>query len=256
MKAFKLIGVSAAAALLLLTSCLGETSNSTSGTTFAVGATSDKTYKTILNTPSGAIYSPTLMAKVTDGACYSVSFEVNFDTPENANAATNGYYTATIAGLDEISKGQAVYYNVPDTAKLLVDEIPLTNAGVIERMGWYVDKHLFFAGAYNGLKGQKNTWTLYWDRSKEPVTIDNVITYSLFLRAVKVSDGEGTSVTSFSDMRAYNIGSEIERISNSMSSDTKQFNLKVNYLNNINEKDSADLTWKSVTLPMPVIKTK
>lgn len=256
MKTFKLIGASAAAALFLLTSCLGEGGNTTSGSSFAVGATTDKTFKTILNTVAGPIYSPILETKVTEGACYSVSFEVDLDTPENANVATNGYYTASINNILEVTKGQAVFYNVPDTAKLLVGEIPLTNAGVDTRLGYYIDNYLFFGGNYNGLKDQKNTWALYWDRSKEPETINNVITYSLFLRAVKVSDGTGTSVTSFGDMRAYNIGSEVKRVSSSMGSDAQIFNIKVNYLSNINEKDSTDLSWKSVTLQMPVIKNK
>lgn len=42
MKAFKLIGAAAAATLLLLSSCLGESDNTFSNTSFAVGGISEK----------------------------------------------------------------------------------------------------------------------------------------------------------------------------------------------------------------------
>lgn len=36
--------------------------------------------------------------------------------------------------------------------------------------------------------------------------------------------------------------------------DSKSFNLKVNYLNTINEKDSTDLKWASYTVLFQVVK--
>lgn len=50
MKAFKLIGAAAAASLLLLTSCLGESNNTVTRAGFGVAGLSEKTYKTVLNT--------------------------------------------------------------------------------------------------------------------------------------------------------------------------------------------------------------
>lgn len=256
MKAFKMIGATAAAALVLLTSCLGETKNTLNTASFAVGGTSDKTYKTILNTPLGPIYSPAIASKVIDDACYVVGFEIDSDNPENANGAAtaNGYSTATISSLDEISKGNAIFYNVPDTAKLLDKEIALTNAGLLQ-YGVYVYGYLFLGGAYNGLKEQKNAWYLYWDRSKEPVTVDGVPTYSLFLRSTKLVDGTGTTATSLGDTRAYNVKAVVDAVNKAEASKgSTAFNLKINYLNNINEKDSTDLTWKSFPIKFEVVK--
>ncbi len=127
MKAFKLIGAAAAASLLLLTSCLGESNNTVTRAGFGVAGLSEKTYKTVLNTNMGALYSPSLSAQVVDGACYLINYELDLNSPENANAATNGYLTATISVADEITKGQPVFYNVPDSASLLQNEIPVKN---------------------------------------------------------------------------------------------------------------------------------
>lgn len=255
MKAFKLIGGCAAATLLLLTSCLGESSNTTSKTTFAVGSTSDKTFKTILNTPVGPIYSAALASNVVDGACYLVGFEIDFDSPENANANTNGYYTATASGLEEIVKGTPMFYNIPDTAKLIEKEIALENAGFFPEHGAYVDGYLFMGGTYNGLKDQKNGWTLYWDRSSEPTTVEGVPTYSLFLRATKVLDGTGSTSTSITETRAYDVKAVLESVNKAEAAKgSTKFNLKINYLNNINEKDPTDLTWKSYLINFEVSK--
>lgn len=255
MKAFKLIGGCAAATLLLLTSCLGEGSNTTSRTTFAVGSTSDKTFKTILNTPGAPIYSAALASRVVDGACYLVGFEIDFDTPENANPNTNGYYTATVSGLEEIAKGTPMFYNIPDTAKLIEKEIALTNAGFFPEYGAYVDGHLFMGGTFNGLKDQKNKWTLYWDRTKEPTEVESVFTYSLFLRATKDMEGTGSTSTSITETRAYDVKTVLESVNKDMIAKKKdKFNLKINYLNSINEKDSTDLTWKSYLINFDVSK--
>ena len=97
MKAFKLIGAAVAASLLLLTSCLGESNNTVTRAGFGVAGLSEKTYKTVLNTNMGALYSPSLSAQVVDGACYLINYELDLNSPENANAATNGYLTATIS---------------------------------------------------------------------------------------------------------------------------------------------------------------
>ena len=88
MKAFKLIGAAAAASLLLLTSCLGESNNTVTRAGFGVAGLSEKTYKTVLNTNMGALYSPSLSAQVVDGACYLINYELDLNSPENANAAT------------------------------------------------------------------------------------------------------------------------------------------------------------------------
>ena len=73
-----------------------------------------------------------------------INYELDLNSPENANAATNGYLTATISVADEITKGQPVFYNVPDSASLLQNEIPVKTYLAMATMGVYVDGYLFF----------------------------------------------------------------------------------------------------------------
>ena len=91
MKAFKLIGAAVAASLLLLTSCLGESNNSVTRAGCGGAGLSEKTYKTVLITNMGALYSPSLSAQVVDGACYLINYELDLNSPENANANTYGF---------------------------------------------------------------------------------------------------------------------------------------------------------------------
>lgn len=255
MKAFKLIGAAAAASLVLLTSCLGESNNTVTRSGFGVAGISEKTYQTVVNTNMGALYSPSLSAQVVAGACYLVNYELDLNSPENANAGTNGYYTATISVADEIIKGQSVFYNVPDTANLLQNEIPVKNIFSNGDYGVYVDGYLFSFITLDMFKDQKNSYTLYWDRSKEPTKVDGVPTYDLFLRAAKVADGTGSAPSSTGEVRAFDIKSVLESVNTAEANkDSKSFNLKVNYLNTINEKDSTDLTWSSYTVQFQVVK--
>ena len=222
---------------------------------FGVAGLSEKTYKTVLNTNMGALYSPSLSAQVVDGACYLINYELDLNSPENANAATNGYLTATISVADEITKGQPVFYNVPDSASLLQNEIPVKNLFSNGDYGVYVDGYLFFFITMDMFKDQKNSYTLYWDRSKEPTMVDNVPTYDLFLRVAKVADGTGSAASSIGEVRAFNVKSVLESVNSAEANkDSKSFNLKVNYLNTINEKDSTDLQWASYTVLFQVVK--
>lgn len=255
MKAFKLVGAAAAAALLLLTSCLGEGNNTITRSGFAVAGVSEKTYQTVLSTNMGTLYSPSLASQVVQGSCYMANYEVDLNAPENANSATNGYFTATIAIASEITKGQSTFYNTPDTASLITNEIPVKDLFGNGDYGVYVDGHLFFFLTIDMLKDQKNSYTLYWDRSKEPTKVSEIPTYDLFLRVTKVADGTGTTVSSTGDVRAFDVKSVLESVNDAEAAKgSASFNLKVNYLNTINEKDSTDLKWDSYTLPFQVVK--
>ena len=83
--------------------------------------------------------------------------------------------------------------------------------------------------------------------------VDNVPTYDLFLRVAKVADGTGSAASSIGEVRAFNVNSVLVN-SAEANKDSKSFNLKVNYLNTINEKDSTDLKWASYTVLFQVVK--
>ncbi|MDD2953546.1 MAG: hypothetical protein PHC95_10350 [Parabacteroides sp.] len=249
MKAFKLVGVAAAAALVLLTSCLGEGNNSFSNQGFGVGTVNEKSYKTVLSTPFGALYSPTV--SILPDVCYYAAFEVDLSSAENANAATNGYSVATISGLQEIEKGTANFYVTPDTTTLLDKEL------VIKDMvtGSYIEKYIFLGTSFDARKNQVNRYQLYWNQTDSVTTENGISTYSLFLRGQKSNVGTGETSTSTSEFRAFKIGDVLEPIMKKEGKKgAEKFNLKINYLSSINEKDSTDLTWSSLKVECGTIK--
>ena len=71
----------------------------------------------------------------------------------------------------------------------------------------------------------------------------------------KVADGTGSAASSIGEVRAFNVKSVLESVNSAEANkDSKSFNLKVNYLNTINEKDSTDLKWASYTVLFQVVK--
>lgn len=57
------------------------------------------------------------------------------------------------------------------------------------------------------------------------------------------------------EYRAFNIKSVLESVDKTESNKGSEiFNLKINYLTSISEKDSSDLKWSSVKIPFQVTK--
>ena len=236
MKVFKWMGT-LAAAVSLLTSCLGESDNRFTRQGFAVAGVSEKSYKTVLYTSYGPMYSANLMTQVVDGACYTVQYEVDLNAPEN-KTQTMDYYTATITVFDEVSKGNTVFYNVPDTTMMLDEEQVVTNvAGFTGEVGGYLNGYLFLNATLNELKEQKNNFTLYWDRSKDAEDIDGVPTYTLFLRVVKIADGSGSAATSTNEIRAYRLKEVIDAVNKTEAGKgSDRFNLRIHYIKEASEE--------------------
>lgn len=245
MKACKWMGA-VAAATLLLTSCLGEGDNSFSGSGFGVAGISETNYQPILYTAVGPMYS-SATAALTPGTCWLVSYSVDLNSPENTSTSTSGAYYATISQMQEIETG-AVYYSSRDTAALMPNEIALSNAGLAggEPAASYIDGHLFLGAALNAYNNQINNFSLYWNQADSAVVEDNISTYSLYLCAVKQSDGTGSTASAKTEFRAFDLGSTIESIARKEGKDgAESFYLKIHYISEINEKDSTDLTWSS-----------
>lgn len=244
MKVFKWMGT-LAVAVSLLTSCLGESDNRFTRQGFGVAGVSEKSYKTVVYTSYGPMYSPNLMSQVADGACYTLQYEVDLNAPEN-KTQTMDYYTATITIFEEVTKGNAVFYNVPDTATLLPNEQFITNvAGFTGEVGGYLSGYLFLNATLNEYKEQKNNFTLYWDRSKDAEEdSDGVSTYNLFLRAVKTADGTGSAATSMNEIRAFRLKEVVDAV-NKIEAGKKSstFKLKINYPTGLNDKDTTQIVW-------------
>lgn len=253
MKTLKWMGV-VAAATLCLTSCLGDGNNTASGSCFAVAGVAERSYMPVFNTAAyGPLYSSVYASQLVTGDCYAVSYEIDFGSTENADASSKGYYTANVEILDQIQSG-AYSYAQTDTTALLPNEFALTNAGINMYSGAFVDGHLFVGLAFDGDDKQVNRYALYWNTQEEATKEDNISTYHLFLRATKEREGSGTTAA-ITEYSAFNIGKDIENIARKEGREgAESFNLKINYLSSINEKDSTDLTWKSFSIPFAATK--
>lgn len=256
MKKFKLYGsLVALAALVLLTSCLGDSGNSTQSaeTQFAVAHTDSKSMKTVLDVYYyGPLYSPSIELMVNPGNCYFIDYQIDFSTPENVNAATNGYYVASIGNLTEIDKAFPVL-EVTDTTAVLENEQPVEKFAV----GPYVSGNFLLGMNFAQLKNQQTRWEVYYDPSQEASeTTSGEACYDLFVRAVKKVDGEGSSSTALV-YRSVLLKNFIEQcIEREKANSKKTVNFKFNYLKSFNAKDGTDLKWEAVTVPFTVSSTK
>lgn len=250
MKTFKLFSVVAAAALVLLTSCLGDSNNTrTLQKQFAVARIDSKTFKTVLDVSGlGAVYSPNIELQVTADQCYFIDLTVDFSSAENANAADNGYYLATVGNIDPITKGVSIR-QVADTTVLLADEQPVAELGIAT----YLSGHFLMGAAFDQLKDQRNRWELSYDPAQEPKEDKNGNRYyDLFIRVVKQYDGEGSS-TKEQVYRAFEAKSFVDKCIEKEKAEGKSaVNFKFNYLKSFTTKDNkTEMTWTAYSATMP-----
>lgn len=257
MKKINLYCMAVVSVLVLLTSCLGDSGNSNQQlhNQFAVARMDSKSLKTVLDVNyNGTVYSPAAELKIMAGNCYSIDYDLDFSSPENANAATNGYYVATITNIQEIDKGSAIP-QITDTTALMENEQTINELGVV--IGGYINGYLLVGTKSNQLKKQQTQWNLYYDMSQEAKENSNGERYyDVFVRAVKRVDGEGTTPSETVDYKVYELKRFIEHcLEKEKAANKKQVNFKLNYLKSINEKDSTDLKWEYFLAPFNVPTT-
>lgn len=255
MKKFKLCcSIVALAALVLLTSCLGDSGNSTqqAENQFAVARTDSKSLKTVLDVYYyGALYSPSMELIANPGTCYFIDYQIDFSSAENVNVATNGYYVASIGNLKEIDKAFPIL-QVTDTTALLENEQPVEKLAV----GTYVSGYFLLGMNFAQLKNQQTRWEVYYNPSQEAgVTTSGEPYYDVFVRAIKKVDGEGSSSTA-TIYQSVLLKNFIEQcIEKEKANSKKTVNFNFNYLKSFNEKDSTGLKWQSVSVPFVVSST-
>lgn len=114
MKKLKVLGLAAiAAGMFSLTSCLDGGGNTQQLSSYAIVDYSS-TMRTLIY-PLG--YYPLYLSTVANdptysaGDCVLANFTVDFDSPENANANTNGFYVATGAASSPLAKYSLVSHH-------------------------------------------------------------------------------------------------------------------------------------------------
>ncbi len=251
MKKFNLCGV-AAAALMLLTSCLGDDAGSMkqnwSGL-LGVVRTSDKNFKQIVRTSIGDVYNEEIINKgFALGDCIQFNCLYDSSNPNNANDYSNGYTYVTVTGEPALINKVNIEMIKADTTKLLSEnefvlENPIAKTSLGVDFAPSIDGVMFLTSSYKGLSEQKNEWHMYYDMAQQPVRERGYNTYTFFLRAEKVADGKTPSSLK-GQLNAYPAKHILEHINSKEYSDgNKKFNIRIAYLKTINENDRTDLEW-------------
>ncbi|MEG1748551.1 MAG: hypothetical protein RRZ65_05145 [Tannerellaceae bacterium] len=235
----------AAAGLVLLTSCLGSSNNEFTTTSPGVVTLDSKTARMIVQTRVGGIYAKGFET-YNEGDCVVVNFTVNQDSPENAEASKTGYYFSTLNVAPVEVSQYAINQHQADTSKLLVGEKPIIQAmtpNLVNTYLSYIEKRLFLPVAYNGISDESLAWDLSYDRQNMKAEEENgKRVYSLFLRRRVVKEGTKKAEDK-AELLAFRIGNFIDQVNSlEKAASSKEFYVKINYIDKINEKDST-YTW-------------
>lgn len=244
MKMCKIWAVMAIAVVTLLTSCLGDSSTKTESYDVPGVVTFYKNKYMVL-TAQGYLYSPALITQTTvsDGDCVLVSYLFDSGIPENADVQGSGYATVTLYGLTRLTNG----YVSPQTdiTKLLEKEITLKKA--VMYTSWpYADYQLgnmFLTSSFMANKDQVNAWGLYLDPNQEPEASasENGNIYTAYMRAVATTAGTTPASDAYT-MNAFNIEYFVNTVqAKEKAAGKKYFQLKINYIKDINE--DSTFTW-------------
>lgn len=258
MKKKSMWAVAAGAAMTLLTSCLGETTNSQklSGIPGVVYLDDLTGTKTLVDIGSFPIYSSTLENKFMSNDCVISSFEIDYSSPENANASTLGYYNVALSDCQKVDSYNMLNITSPqDTATVLTNELPVEAAVNNLYMHSYVRGYQFLWPTIKMKEDQKIEWRLYANMSNIEAggTENDYNYYSMFLRAVETRPGEGSDEVTTLYPAAFYIKNFVERANSIEVSNNKDFYLiRVYYIEKIGEDKKP--VWKYNTIQMQTVK--
>lgn len=247
------LGSLLAVCTLLMTSCLGEGSNQSSGVGYGVIDYSDKTFKPIIKTGGVPFYSPEVenfvnKGEANQGDCCIFAYTLDGDIPQNSNesVAANGYYTITVSQYGDI-KRHGIQSSLRDTAvivpnEMLVTSIDMSNTGLLIDKGV---KMLFLATVHEDIvKDQKQEFNMSYAMDQEPEVINGANVYNLFLRVEKTAGDKGTTSTQ-ALMNAFDMTNFITSLQyKEEQNNKKELKFRINFANELNA-DSTKITWKA-----------
>lgn len=251
MKQIKFVATALVAVMMLLTSCLGDSSNS--GELYGVpGKIRYSSGKLLIDTSTGTLYTTQLStSEYYDGDWVYVSFSYNMDTEENANAEANGYTHVTLLqSPSKISEGQV--YGSADTTQVYTGEItlinPAYNAGHYQYFA-YMDGDLMFTSEYSGLTDQRTSFQMYYDYNQESYSYNGKNTYTFYVRAIETAEGKTPTITYYAP-NYYNVSSVISSVNQrEKAAGNSSFCLDFRYVKEIDE-ETREITWSSIAAPV------
>lgn len=259
MKKRGFLATAVCSALVLLTSCLGETTNSQRlsgmpGVVYTGDALSGS--KTLVDIGSFPIYSATLESGgLLPGDCVVASFEVDYSSAENATASTQGYYNVSFSSCEKIDNSNMRSMSLPtDTTMLLTGELPINNSVEGMYMHSYIRGYQFLWPSINLQKNQTAEMQLYVDMNKIEACDEEegLNCYSVFLRAVEVNKPTADDKTLTLMPWAFNIQAYVDRVNSiEKNEDNDYYLIRVYFIKEI--KDDKPV-WDYKTLQMQTVK--
>jgi hypothetical protein len=259
MKKFSLYLWVILACVVGFTSCLGDSGNRETGSAVGILDIGSKSFNYVIKTLSGDIYAPELTSyvstgKMNQGAGYYISYEIDWDLPENSlnMVIANGYYTVTFLGFLEADRYSLNYY-LTDTSVVQTNEIAVSGALLSYDNGGindFADSYIFMTHHAKRPDDMELTWNLSCDygRIETPTEENGKRYYDLFLRAIKLNDSEKTA-TDAAYFNSYYVGDYVKNVANkekellgSSYNQNSTFILRINYVSEINDDK---LVWEN-----------
>lgn len=242
MKKVSLFGAFILMAVVMFTSCLGEGSNTSSGTLIGVVRfDSEKLFKNVLDVSEYEHLYSVAFGGMVEGDCYFVSYELDMDDPENQSESlqNNGCYTIKVLDKQQITKFN-LQSLLTDTTKLLTNEIPVKNP-VYGNSSLYIKGKFFLSHQIDEPSDQKTTWNLSYDPTNMVVEENDNRIYDLFIRAT--NSGTQTKAEKYNTY-AYDMGYYLKQVANTEKNlKNEKFYLRFNYVSEI--KGDTAIVWKA-----------
>lgn len=244
MKKFRILSLAAIAVMLMtFVSCLDSGNNTSTGTVYGVVDYNDSFKKVVYGLDGGVYYVPTIVsdASLQSGDCVGVYGTIDYESADNANASTTGYYVMNASEYEKYTSYSATGFMPSDTSSVQTGEMPVMATSSLGS-GTYIKGHLFLALQFANIKSdQKNSFSLSYD-------LDNVSTesgsrvYNLYVRARKVDDGSKSASTAYLTIpfEMSNFFTQATAIEKGLGNTA--INVRLNYISALNS-DSTQATW-------------
>ena len=257
MKKLKFLGA-VAMATVLLTSCLDGGKNEQDFTAHGVLSYESKFSKNMFFTADEVAYYVPALANdpnfMGDGECLVANLNLNFDSEENANASSKGYYTATAPnGYSKLDK-YSIIPSLTDTIKPLDNELTLRD---VAQSGYSKIKNfLFLSVTYpTVVNDQKNRFDLSYNYSQEPVVVEGKRVYDFFIRVVKTEDGKGATLQNATQVVTFDGRNEFSRLLNiEKASNAESLNLRLNYVKEFDKDTTRITSWGTEIIKFAIPK--
>jgi len=175
------------ASLFLLASCMGEGRNIVSGQAFGVVRFDFKSGKNLLDVSEIESFYHIRFQEPSahDGDCFYVSYEIDYDAPENSyeNIEANGFIIADIfdkADVDRWPLSSNPFAS--DTSKAMIDEMPIITP-IWDGDFVYLKGLMFIISALEMPTDRTLYWHLTYDRDNAYSELNGQTIINLFLRA-------------------------------------------------------------------------